>query len=168
MRCWERFKATMKPTDDSDYKRRITRGFWSGLCIGSFFGGVSTVWVVAPYRPDIRPKTIGQSTKMILRPAAILALCGVAYEGMGSWMYALRQKNDWWTYFVSGAGAGAIAGISRGNVPDFLKLTFFMGAIASILESCRGYQGIGPTVNDRYLKKSKVLPDPVPRSEMEH
>ena len=29
MRCWEKFKATMKPTDDGDYKRRITRGFVS-------------------------------------------------------------------------------------------------------------------------------------------
>lgn len=27
MRCWEKFKATMKPTDDKDYKRRMTRGF---------------------------------------------------------------------------------------------------------------------------------------------
>ena len=27
MRCWENFKATMKPTDEKDYKRRMTRGF---------------------------------------------------------------------------------------------------------------------------------------------
>ena len=56
MRCWEKFKATMKPTDDKDYKRRMTRGFvaiasflfilqWSGLAIGSLFGGMKTVWV---------------------------------------------------------------------------------------------------------------------------
>lgn len=32
----------------------------------------------------------------------------------------------------------------------------------------RGYQGVGPTKNERYEKKAKVLPDPVPRSEMEH
>ena len=29
MRAWEKFKATMKPTDDKDYKRRITRGLGS-------------------------------------------------------------------------------------------------------------------------------------------
>ena len=63
MRCWEKFKATMKPTDDKDYKRRMTRGFvaiaffsfilqWSGLAIGSLFGGMKTVWVQAPYKPD--------------------------------------------------------------------------------------------------------------------
>lgn len=45
---------------------------------------MSTVWVVAPYRPDseilvifshcvVRPKTIGQSTKMILRPAVTVS-----------------------------------------------------------------------------------------------
>ena len=50
MRCWEKFKATMKPTDDKDYKRRMTRGFvaivlfsfilqWSGLAVGSHPGG---------------------------------------------------------------------------------------------------------------------------------
>jgi hypothetical protein len=27
MGFWEKFKATMKPTDDGDYKKRITRGF---------------------------------------------------------------------------------------------------------------------------------------------
>ena len=32
----------------------------------------------------------------------------------------------------------------------------------------RGYQGVGPTINERYEKKHKVIPDPVPRSEMEH
>lgn len=32
----------------------------------------------------------------------------------------------------------------------------------------RGYQGVGPTKNERYEKKAKVLPDPVPRAEMEH
>ena len=31
--CWEKFKATMKPTDDGDYKRRITRGF---VCLPDF------------------------------------------------------------------------------------------------------------------------------------
>ena len=168
MRCWEKFKATMKPVDDTDYKRRITRGFWSGVCIGSFLGGVSTVWVRPPYRPAVNPQTIGQSAKMIIRPAVILALAGAAYEGFGTWMYTIRGKNDWWTYFVSGASAGAVAGVARGNVPDFLKLTFFVGALASILESCRAYHGVGPTLDARYVKKSKVLPDPVPRSEMEH
>lgn len=34
--------------------------------------------------------------------------------------------------------------------------------------SSRGYQGVGPTIDERYIKKSKVLPDPVPRNEMEH
>ena len=63
MRCWEKFKATMKPTDDKDYKRRMTRGFVaivlfsfilqrSGLAVGSLFGGMKTVWVQAPYKPD--------------------------------------------------------------------------------------------------------------------
>ena len=32
----------------------------------------------------------------------------------------------------------------------------------------RGYHGIGPTIDDRYLEESKILPDPVPRSEMKH
>ena len=27
---------------------------WSGICIGSFFGVVSTVWVRPPYRADSR------------------------------------------------------------------------------------------------------------------
>ena len=63
-------------------------------------------------------------------------------------------------------------------MPDFFKLTFFVGALASILESwevrvrsvtrSRGYHGVGPTLDDRVVKKSKVLPDPVSREEMEH
>lgn len=32
----------------------------------------------------------------------------------------------------------------------------------------RGYHGVGPTIDDAYLEKSKILPDPVPRSEMKH
>ena len=32
----------------------------------------------------------------------------------------------------------------------------------------RGYHGIGPTIDADYLEKSKILPDPVPRSEMKH
>lgn len=51
---------------------------------------MSTVWVVAPYKPDseilrvlshyvVRPKTIGQSTKMILRPA-VMTLFGMFYD----------------------------------------------------------------------------------------
>ena len=41
--------------------------------------------------------------------------------------------------------------------------------LSLILFHCsRGYQGVGPTKNERYEKKAKVLPDPVPRSEMEH
>ena len=32
----------------------------------------------------------------------------------------------------------------------------------------RAYHGVGPTIDDRYMKKSKNIPDPVPRSEMEH
>ncbi|CBK23725.2 uncharacterized protein [Blastocystis hominis] len=158
----------MKPTDEKDYKRRITRGFWSGLCVGSFFGGVSTVWVRPPYRTPVNPTTLTQSAKMIIRPAIILALAGSAYEGFGSWMYTIREKNDWWTYFVSGSAAGAVVGLSRGNVPDLLKMTFFVGALASVLESCRAHHGVGPTLNARIEKKSKVLPDPVPREEMQH
>lgn len=35
MRAWEKFKATMKPTDDKDYKRRITRGFVGSAYLAS-------------------------------------------------------------------------------------------------------------------------------------
>ena len=40
MRCWENFKATMKPTDDGDYKRRITRGFVRFPSLGLAFSGL--------------------------------------------------------------------------------------------------------------------------------
>ena len=38
----------------------------------------------------------------------------------------------------------------------------------ALFHCSRGYQGVGPTKNERYEKKAKVLPDPVPRAEMEH
>ena len=43
-----------------------------------------------------------------------------------------------------------------------------MVVLLSLSHCSRGYQGVGPTKNERYEKKAKVLPDPVPRSEMEH
>ena len=155
MRCWENFKATMKPTDEKDYKRRMTRGFviiasfcfilqWSGITVGSLFGGMRTVWVKPPYRADsnlrrflydeiVRPTTIGQSTRMIVRPAVWILrvllfidlacsrwcclrrcwyLDGTCFYVMLQSQNTIRGKNDWWTHFVSGASAGAVVGLS--------------------------------------------------------
>ena len=51
------------------------------------------------------------------------------------------------------------------------RARFHFGVMVLLLSPShcsRGYQGVGPTKNERYEKKAKVMPDPVPRAEMEH